>query len=117
MAVSKIVLSGSTHGLGISVTSVASGTANTLHTAISGTGASLDEVWVYANNIGTTAEVLTLMFGSGTNPRDHIIFKLPSKDGLYLVAPGFPLRNGAIVKGFAQTAAKVMIRGYAHRVT
>ena len=117
MAVSKIILSGSSHGLGISVTSVASGTANTLHTAISGTGSSLDETWVYANNIGTTDEVLTLMFGSGLITRDHIIRTIPAKDGMYLVAPGFVLRNGAIVKGFAQTPDKVMIRGYVHRVT
>jgi len=117
MAVSKIILSGSAHGLGISVTAVTSGQANTLHTAISGTGASLDEAWVYANNIGTTDEVLTLMFGSGLITRDHIIQTLPPKDGMYLVAPGFVLRNGAVVKGFGQTANKVMIRGYVHRVT
>ncbi len=117
MAVSKIILSGSAHGLGINITGTTSGTAATLHTAISGTGASLDEVWIYGSNAGTTDSVLNLMFGSGLNPRDHIIFTVPAKDGMYLIAPGFPLRNGAIVKGYADGASKIQIRGYVHRVT
>lgn len=73
----------------------------TLHTATAETGESgLDEVWIWATNNHSSAVTLTVMFG-GTDGKDYIEQSIPSKQGVFLVVPGWRLNAGTIVKAFA----------------
>ena len=56
---SKLKLSGSTNGRGIAVTATAT-LGTTIHTAHA---TALDEIWLYAANIDSTARILTVEFG------------------------------------------------------
>lgn len=117
-AFSHEVLSGSTNGLGVKVTGTATGASVTVHTAISGT-TSRDEVWLWAQNNDADGETrtLTIEFGGTTDPDNLIIVPIPCKQGPVLVVPGFPLRNGLVVKAWADEANDVQVYGYVNRVT
>lgn len=117
-AFSHEVLSGSTNGLGIKVTGTNTAGAVTLHTAISGT-TSRDEVWVWIqnNNASGVSRTITIEFGGTTAVDNQIILSVPPKAGPVLAVPGFPLRNGLLVKAFADVANEVVIYGYVNRVT
>jgi len=111
------VLSGSTNGLGVKLTSTAT-PGQTIHTAIAGT-TSRDEIWLYAQNNDADGETrtVTIEFGGTTSPDNLIIVPVPAKAGPVLIVPGFPLRNTLVVAGFADETADVMIYGYVNRVT
>ena len=47
------------------------------------------------------ARTLTIEFGGTTDPDNLIIVPIPCKAGPVLVVPGFPLRNGLVVKAWA----------------
>lgn len=112
---SKRLLSDSTSGRGIAV--VATATAGTdLHTAVAGSS-DMDEIWLYATNIHTSAVVLTIEWGDVTVARDTITVTVPSKSGLMLVAPGLLLNGGIDVAAFASVASKINIFGYVNRIT
>ena len=67
---SKQIFSGSTNGTGITVVATA-----TLGTTIHATGISattLDEIWLYAANIDSTARTLTIEFGGVSVTKDLI---------------------------------------------
>lgn len=112
------VLSGSTNGLGVKVTGTATAGAVTIHTAIAGT-TSRDEVWLWAqnNDANGVTRTLTIEFGGTTDPDNLIVMPVVAKAGPVLVVPGFPLRNGLVVKAFADEANDVQIYGYVNRVT
>lgn len=112
------VLSGSTNGLAVKVTGTATGASVTVHTAIAGT-TSRDEVWLWAQNNDADGEArtLTIEFGGTTDPDNLIIVPVPCKAGPVLVVPGFPLRNGLVVKAWADEANDVQVYGYVNRVT
>lgn len=111
------VLSGSTNGLGVKVTGTGTGSTVTVHTAISGT-TSRDEVWLWAqNNAASATRTLTIEFGGTTDPDNLIIVPIPAKAGPVMVVPGFPLRNGLVIKAFADGANDVQVYGYVNRVT
>ena len=113
---SKVILTGSTNGLGIKVAATATA-GTTIHTAIAGT-TSMDEIWLYAMNSSTTTDVnLTLEWGGVGAPDDNIFITIPAYSGLILVAPGLLLRNTLIVKAFASVANVVTIHGYVNRIT
>ena len=112
--VSKVLLSGSVQGGGVTV--VATATAGTtIHTAIAGTS-SMDEIWLYAINTHTADVNLTLEWGGVAVPGDNIFITIPAYGGLVLVTPGLLLQNGLIVKAFASVASKVVIHGYVNRI-
>lgn len=116
---SKQKLSGSTNGRGIAVANTA-----TLGTTIHATGTSasiLDEIWLYANNIHSSAVTLTIEFGGVTVTSDLIqqsIGVTPS--GLVLICPGLILSGtgsaATTVTAFASVASKIEIFGFVNRI-
>ena len=116
---SKQILSGSTNGRGIAVVATAT-TGTTIHaTGISAT--TLDEVWLYANNVHSSAVTLTVEFGGTTITSDLIqqsIATTPS--GLVLICAGLLLRGtgsaATTVTAFASVASKIEIFGFVNRI-
>ncbi len=114
----KTILSGSTDGRGILV--AATGTpGTTIHTG-STTSTTIDEIWLYAQNTDTTNRKLTIEWGGTTAPNDLIEFTVAAENGLYLIAPGLPIRGNAtalVVRAFAATTNVITIHGYVNRIS
>ena len=116
----KQKLSGSTNGRGIAVAAT-----STVGTTIHATGTSattIDELWLYAANIHSSAVTLTIEFGGVTTTSDLIqqsIAATPS--GLVLVCAGLILTGtgsaALTVSAFAGTANKIEIFGFVNRIT
>lgn len=117
---SKVLLSGSTQGRGISVSAAA-----TPGTPVHATGTSSsiqDEVWLYAVNSDTTNQKLTIEFGGTTVPNDQIEFTVKAENGLYLIVPGLVLTGtGAAantIRAFCNGGSGLInIFGYVNRIT
>ena len=113
----KVKLSGSTNGRGIAVVSTTAGSGTTIHLAHA---TALDEIWLYAANIDSTARILTVEFGGTTATSDYIqqsIAVTPS--GLVLVCAGLIVQGNAtqkVVRAFAGTASKIEIFGFVNRI-
>ena len=109
-----------TTGDGLGITVVATVTAGTaIHTA-SATPATIDEIWLYAVNIHSSAVTLTVEFGGVSVTKDIIqqsIAATPS--GLVLVCAGLIVQGNAtqkVVRAFAGTASKIEIFGFVNRI-
>ena len=113
--VSRIPLSGSTHGRGVKVAATSSA-GTTIHTATSST-TDCDVITMYAYNSSGSAVNLTIQWGGTTSVDDDIKLSIPATSGLTLVAPDLVLRNSLIIKAYAGTADVVTIHGFANRVT
>jgi hypothetical protein len=115
--VSRIILSGSTNGLGIQVTGTSSAADVTLHTAVSGT-TSYDLLTLWAVNEDADGErrTLTVAFGGETAPN---IFTVPvdAKVGQVLICDSIPLRNSLVVGAWADEANDCVVYGSVLRVT
>lgn len=111
---SKIALSGSTNGKQIKV-GATSTPGTTIHTAGSGT-TNYDEVWIYAMNNHTSSVNLTIEWGGTTSPDDLVQMSIPSKQGIYLVIPGWVIQNSLVVKAFAGTTNVISIGGWVNRI-
>ena len=113
----KQVLSGSTDGRAIKV--AATGTpGTTIHTG-STTAATIDEVWLYAQNTDTTARKLTIEWGGTSAPDDLIEITVGAESGLVLIAPGLLIKGNAtplVVRAFAATANVITVHGYVNRI-
>ena len=110
----KVKLSGSTNGRGIAVVSTTAGSGTTIHLAHA---TALDEIWLYAANIDSTARILTVEFGGTTATSDYIqqsIAVTPS--GLVLVCAGLILTGSVTVTAFAAAASKIEIFGFVNRI-
>jgi hypothetical protein len=110
-----------TTGDGLGITVVATATAGTaIHTA-SATPATIDELWLYAANIHSSAVVLTIEYGGVSVTKDLIqqsIAATPS--GLVLICAGLVVQGNAtqkVVRAFADTASKIEIFGFVNRIT
>ena len=113
-SVSRIPLSGSTHGRAIKVAATA--TAGTLiHTGTSST-TDCDVVTLYAYNSSASAVNLTIEWGGVSDPDDLIKLSIPATSGLTLVAPDLVIRNSLVVRAFAGTTNVVTIQGFVNRV-
>jgi hypothetical protein len=112
--ITRIPLSGSTHGRGIKVAATAS-TGTTIHTATSSTS-DCDVVTLYAYNSSSSAVNLTLQWGGTSTPDDDIKLSIPATSGLTLVAPDMVLRNSLVVAAYAGTTNVITIHGYVNRV-
>lgn len=113
--VSRIPLSGSTHGRGIKIAATTSA-GDTIHTATSSTS-DCDVITLYAYNSSASAVNLTIQWGGTTSPDDDIKLSIPATSGLTLVVPDLVLRNSLIVKAYAGTTNVVTVTGFANRVT
>lgn len=112
--VSRIPLSGSTHGRGIKVAATAS-TGTTIHTATSSTS-DCDVITLYAYNSSSGAVNLTLQWGGTSTPDDDIKLSIPATSGLTLVVPDMVLRNSLVVAAYAGTTNVITIHGFVNRV-
>jgi hypothetical protein len=76
----------------------------------------LDEIWLYAANIHTSAVTLTVEFGGVSVSKDIIQTSLAATpSGLVLICAGLVIQGNAtakVVRAFAGTASKVEIFGY-----
>jgi len=109
----KVKLSGSTNGRGIAVAATAT-LGTTIHAAHA---TALDELWLYAANIHSSAVTLTVEFGGVTTTSDLIqqsIAATPS--GLVLVCAGLILTGSVSVTAFAGTANKIELFGFVNRI-
>jgi hypothetical protein len=113
--VSRIPLSGSTHGRGVKVAATSSA-GTTIHTATSST-TDCDVITMYAYNSSASAVNLTIQWGGTTSVDDDIKLSIPATSGLTLILPDLVLRNSLVVKAYAGTADVVTIHGFANRVT
>ncbi len=113
--VSRIPLSGSTHGRGVKVAATSSA-GTTIHTATSST-TDCDVITLYAYNSSSSAVNLTIQWGGTTSVDDDIKLSIPATSGLTLIAPDLVLRNSLVIKAYAGTADVVTIHGFANRVT
>lgn len=119
MAISKVLLSGSTGGRQVKVVQTATA-GTTIHTT--GTSSAvIDEVWLYATNQHTAAVALTIEFGGTSSPDDLITVTIPAKAGLQPVLEGLPLTGdgsaGRVVRAFAATANVVLLSGFVNRIS
>lgn len=112
---SKQFLSESVNGKAILVSGTATASANTVHTAVSGTS-SLDEIWLYAVNTSNSNVKLTIEYGETTSPNGHIEVTVLAEAGAVCVVPGFLLQNSLVVKAFAATTNVITIYGFVNRV-
>lgn len=108
-----LVLSGSTNGRGILITTTAT-LGDTIHTEASTSGLTLLYLW--AVNSSASPVKLTVEFGGVTDPDDLIEFTVPAEDGLYNIVPGMYLSGGVVVTAFAGTGNVVMVHGHAMEV-
>lgn len=117
MALSKIPLSGSTHGRPVKVAATATpGTLIHTATAESADGR-FDEIYLFATNTDTTTRTVTFEWGGTTSPDDLVTdaFSVPPSVGPVLLVPGLVLRNGLLVRAFASAANVVLVSGFVHR--
>ena len=112
--VSRIPLSGSTHGRGIKVAATSSAGTD-IHTATSSTS-DCDVITLFAYNSSATAVTLTLQWGGTTSVDDDIKLSIPATSGLTLVVPDMVLRNSLVVKAYAGTTNVVTVHGFVNRV-
>ena len=113
-SVSRIPLSGSTHGRGIKIAATASA-GTTVHTATSST-TDCDVVTLYAYNSSASAVNLTIQWGGTTSVDDDIKLSIPATSGLTLVAPYLVLRNSLVLAAYAGTTNVITIHGFVNRV-
>ena len=109
----KTKLSGSTDGRGIAVAATET-LGTTIHTAHA---TALDEIWLYANNIHSSAVTLTVEYGGVTTTSDLIqtsIAATPS--GLVLICAGLLVTGSVVVTAFAGTANKIELFGFVNRI-
>ena len=110
--ISKICLSESTDGRGISVAATSSGGTD-IHEA-SATAADYHEIWLWASSHSVVTETLTLEWGGTTEAGDHFITTINPNETV-LIATGWIIKGNAtelIVKAFTTTANQVNITGY-----
>lgn len=109
----KYILSGSTLGAAIQITS----TDGTLvHTAPTGT-TGMDEVWLWVANLATVDRLVEVSLATATAGAVAQQITIPPYDGLYQVLPGIPI-NGGLSVYVTATATDGNIRaiGYVNRI-
>ena len=115
---SKLILDSSVNGRAIQVGATAS-PGTVIHTG-STTTTDLDEVWLYAQNTGTSDVKLTLEWGGTSAPADLIELTIPAESGLVAVAPGLIIKGAGtalVVRAFAGTASVINLFGYVNRIS
>ena len=110
---SKVLLSGSTSGAPIAISS-SSDPGTTLHTAVSGSTA-LDELWLWCSNISTLDTVLTIVNGTSSTSANRIVASVTATN-IQLVVPGIPYNGALRISAFAATTSNLNCFGYVNRI-
>lgn len=84
-----------------------------VHTAL--VGPTLDEIWLYACNIGAADRTLTIEFG-GAATGDKLVIVVGVGLGLVTVLPGIPLTGALVVTAFADVTNEVNLFGHVNRI-
>jgi hypothetical protein len=129
-------VNGSFYGLPIEIETSASypgapAYGTQIHTPPAGS-TEIDEIWLYATNVGTAAKTLVVQFGNSGSAYE-IVQELPSRSGLTLMVPGFVmgktgslsspyLPDGAQIAAYAGGASDsatsdILITGYVNRIS
>ena len=113
----RVHLSGSTDGLPINVTGTATGSSNTVHTAVAGS-VNFDELYLWVSNLHTADVSLTVEWGSATDPGGLLMktVVIPALSPPTPFAFGQVLNNAKVVKVFASTTAVLNITGFINRI-
>lgn len=75
-----------------------------------------DEVWLYANNIGTATATLTIQFGDSDDNASKLIQGIPYKQGLVYVLDGFVYNNGVKIYGYGDPANEINVYGWVNTI-
>ena len=108
----KIILSGSTNGIGIPISAITAGTANILHTADS---TSLDELWLAFTNNSANDCLLTLAIG-GIGSTNLINLVIPAGRGLVPVVSGLVYTGAVVIKAYASVTGALVGYGFVNRI-
>lgn len=112
----KLTLSGSSNGAPIQVTGTAAGSSVIVHTATSQVDET-DEVWLYANSIGTGNAVTLTIYVGTDSAANRIQVGVPSKQGLIYVIPGLVYKGGLVLRAYAGSANEINLHGWVNRIT
>lgn len=127
VTITKRILTGSTHGVGQSITATQGATYNTVHQLSTSATTTLDEVYVYAQNNFSQSVEITFEFGSSQSGI-HIVAQAPAREGPTLVIPGMILTGSAcsiaaFVQGIGGSASPavsgsslISVYGYVNRI-
>lgn len=114
---SKEILSGSTNGKQIPIAATG-GTGTLIHTTGTSTSTK-DEVWIYASNIDTIQQDLTIQYG-GSATGDTLKVGIPASAGLSIIIPGTILTGngstGSEIRATATAANIINVTGYINRI-
>lgn len=108
----KLKFSASSNGKMIPVTATTS-TGTIIHQAHA---SALDEIWIFANNIGSSDVKLTIEWG-GVAAGDNVEVTIAAESGKVLVIAGEILTGSLYVRAFAGTTAVINIGGFVNRIT
>ena len=89
-----------------------------IHTA-STTPATIDEVWIYAQNYDATDRKLTIQWGAFAAGVNEIEYTVKAENGLYLICPGLIMQGNAtakVISAYAATATAIVLYGYVNRI-
>lgn len=108
----KLILSGSTSGIGIPISATTSGSANTIHTC---DATSLDEIWCgFCNN--SASDVLVTLAIGGVGSTNLIPITIPAGRGILPVINGLTMTGSVIIKAFAASTGAIVAYGFVNRI-
>jgi hypothetical protein len=108
----KVILTGSTNGIGVPINAITAGTANTIHTA---DASSLDETWLSFTNNSASDVLLTLAIG-GVGSTNLVHETIPAGRGFTPVLSGFTFTGGVIIKAYASVTGAIVAYGFVNRI-
>ena len=115
----KRVLSGSTDGFPINVSSTST-SATVIHTGSTSTNV-IDEVWLYAQNSNTVTVSCWMEWGGGASASQLIKFDVFGQSGPECVIPGLIIQGrsatGISITMGASTSNVISILGFVNRIT
>ena len=119
---SKEILSGSVDGKFINVGAGSAGGGSTIIHTASSTATTIDELWVYANNVDPADVKLSIQWGAYSSGATNLMeMTIPAEGGLVLVIPGLVLKGNAstalFAAAFAATTSVIQLSGYVNRIT
>jgi hypothetical protein len=114
----KHILSGSTGGAPILVTGTAATAGTVVHAGPTAT-TTIDEVWLWANNVATDdREIFVQLGGVATDFTKQVgPLTLTAREGPKLIIPGIPLTGNATSYAVATATSSVTLIGYVNRIT